>query len=372
MVNKSVSEHVKTLVKRNKSGYFQRIKDSCSDSSLGKKFTNLIQKFVSEVEILANFIESHESSFLDIVYKGLGLKQYQEIPDDEEEESYERNILLMAMILEQDISADSTRVYTKIEMIMKLCTSLNETVEKSGGYLFEKDCGDATNLEITNLNSRYLTHSLTHSITQSLTHITYLLRNSNLITTKAKNGNVTCGTVHSAKGMQWKAAILLRATNDLFDEWTEDNDHACINLLYVALSRPMQYLYITYLEGSSDEPRRDLSSLLKPLLNHRDLVISKQYVGAEATRSFDAQLALQLSKEEPSKKSLFQSASIILQSNTTKLPSKRQSDSAALDKRPAVTGKRQSCIEDHYPGNHYTPTCAQDAINFIFHKHPMK
>jgi hypothetical protein len=172
--------------------------------------------------------------------------------------------------------------------------------------------------------------------------------------------------------MQWKAVILLRATNDLFDEWTEDNDHACINLLYVALSRPMQYLYITYLEGSSDEPRRDLSSLLKPLLNHRDLVISKQYVGAEATRSFDAQLVLQPSKEEPSKKSLFQSASIILQSNTTKLPSKRQSDSAALDKRPAVTGKRQSCIEDHYPGNHYTPTCAQDAINFIFHKHPMK
>lgn len=345
-MNKLLQEHVKTLVKRSKSDYFKRLKDSSGDSSLGKKLTNLIQKFVSEVEILANFIESHESDFISIVHKGLNIKQYQEMLDDDEEESYERNILIMAMLLEHDVSMDTSRVYTKIDMIIMLCNSLNKTMEKTGGYLSEKDCGDVSKLKNTHSNSKV----------------------TNQITNKAKHGNVTCGTVHSAKGMQWKAVILLRATNELFDEWNEDSDHACINLLYVALSRPMQYLYVTYLEGSNDEPRRDLSSLLKPLLNHRELVISKQYVGAEVTRSFDANL-LQPTKIEHSK-SKFQSASAILQSNESKAPSKRQNEVVALNALTSVQNKRPNYLnsqQDDYECSNYTLV---GAINFVRHKHP--
>lgn len=97
-------------------------------------------------------------------------------------------------------------------------------------------------------------------------------------------GKLFLGTIHKAKGKEWKAVIILRANEDVFrfgpfysnaeamgmdeeevDLYTENMD-AEKRLLFVAMSRAKELLVISFVGKSRNKPDSQISSLLKPVL----------------------------------------------------------------------------------------------------------
>jgi hypothetical protein len=113
----------------------------------------------------------------------------------------------------------------------------------------------------------------------------------NKVKTNEKN-KLYLGTIHSSKGLQFKAVILMKADNSTLNGSKGDENQLQINderrLIYVAMSRAMKYLYITYPMISKKDGglSLDLSDLIKPLLKHSELVIRKETdVNVDSTRT---------------------------------------------------------------------------------------
>lgn len=95
----------------------------------------------------------------------------------------------------------------------------------------------------------------------------------------ALQGQLFLGTIHKAKGREWKVVILLKANDDVFRFSTvsagdgEDDDDLVTasmdderRLLFVALSRAKRLLVVSFVGKSREKLESELSRLLKPVL----------------------------------------------------------------------------------------------------------
>ena len=93
-------------------------------------------------------------------------------------------------------------------------------------------------------------------------------------------GQLFLGTIHKAKGKEWKVVILLKANDDVFrfntvsggDGGEDDDDLVTASmederrLLFVALSRAKRLLVVSFVGKSREKLESELSRLLKPVL----------------------------------------------------------------------------------------------------------
>lgn len=108
---------------------------------------------------------------------------------------------------------------------------------------------------------------------------------------KQDNNSVVLSTVHQAKGLEWPAVFIMNLTNKSFPHplaVTEHEQEEERRLLYVAITRAMKHLYLTYpmsvyrYDGQkSMQPSIFITDLDSNLLSHNELSRNITYASGE-------------------------------------------------------------------------------------------
>jgi ATP-dependent exoDNAse (exonuclease V) beta subunit len=119
-------------------------------------------------------------------------------------------------------------------------------------------------------------------------------------------------TIHCAKGLEYRCVFILEANHDIFQASQNGNDNE-LELLYVAISRAKERLFITWV-CSNNNIHNGITEFLKPLLNlSSDKVVQEFFSSAQTSKSTSL---LPLSPTRPTITSKFMKSSELLNNST--------------------------------------------------------
>lgn len=188
-----------------------------------------------------------------------------------------------------------------------------------------------------------------------------------------REGSVWISTVHKAKGLQWPAVFVIGTLSSVYsnardetDQRDDNRSEEAANLLYVAMSRAQQYLYLTY-EGkttiiviilddrescagnyNAETYRNELCDCLKPLRQSQHVVV-EVYPKPDSSGQIAAPSASQKIAAFPSSsgtKAGFTSASSLLKDE-------QRIDLTQTKKRPVTTlepSTKQMRMSEYFSG----------------------
>lgn len=219
-------------------------KGSSSEATFSASDKKDIKQWIRDIKALNNCIDIGEATLPEIICKALSIAYISDESDDDSDASseFQKNIVRWAYNYQRVGVPLSDTIATFLHMV-------EEKIELGNGYLYPDDCGPAIPKK-----DRTSYRSSSASSSQSVIR-----------------KRVNLSTVHKAKGLEWKAVIVMRANEDLYGpERDRDScNESSKNLLYVAMSRPTQVLVVTYLESSKamqDGHRGGLAELMQPML----------------------------------------------------------------------------------------------------------
>ena len=163
------------------------------------------------------------------------------------------------------------------DFISKVCNSVHDAIDSSDDLTTEKLIEIVNNYE--NRNSR----NLCQEVPKLIEYIEQAL------ISEVNKPGVWLSTIHCAKGLEFRCVFILEANNETFQTSPNGNDNE-LELLYVAISRAKEHLFITWISNSNNV-HNGISEFLKPLLNlPSDKVIQEFYSSSVQKSSATNQL----------------------------------------------------------------------------------
>jgi len=163
------------------------------------------------------------------------------------------------------------------DFISKVCNSVHDAIDSSDDLTTEKLMEIVNNYD--NKNSR----NLCQEVPKLIEYIEQAL------ICEVNKPGVWLSTIHCAKGLEFRCVFILEANNEIFQTSPNGNDNE-LELLYVAISRAKEHLFITWISNSNNV-HNGISEFLKPLLNlPTDKVIQEFYSSSVQKSSTTNQL----------------------------------------------------------------------------------
>lgn len=146
------------------------------------------------------------------------------------------------------------------DFITKLCNSIHDAI----------DPNDLTAEKLMDLLLRYDRKNF-RNLSQEVPMFIDSIDNSGHAET-TKSSSLWVSTIHCAKGLEFRYVFLLEANNDIFQSSNNGNDNE-LELLYVAISRAKEKLFITWISNSNNI-HNGISEFLRPLVSSSLLLLS--------------------------------------------------------------------------------------------------